>query len=144
MYERTRSEGFGSEVQRRIMIGTYVLSSGYYDAYYLKAQKIRKIISNEFEFAFKEVDLILGPTTPDTAFKLGEKTNDPIAMYLSDVFTVSTNLAGLPAMSIPMGFKEGMPLGLQIIGNHFDEKDILKLSYLFQKETDWHKKEPGV
>jgi len=142
LYKKSRSEAFGPEVKRRILIGTYALSAGYYDAYYLKAQKIRKIISNEFEDAFKEVDLILGPTTPDTAFKLGEKTNDPIAMYLSDVFTVSTNLAGLPAMSIPMGFKNNLPLGLQIIGNHFDESKILSLAHHYQNLTDWHTKSP--
>jgi aspartyl-tRNA(Asn)/glutamyl-tRNA(Gln) amidotransferase subunit A len=144
LYRESRSEGFGKEVKRRILVGTYALSAGYYDAYYLKAQKVRNLIAQDFSQAFEHVDLILGPTTPDKAFKIGEKMNDPIAMYLSDVYTVSTNLAGLPAMSIPMGFKEGMPLGLQIIGNHFDEKDILKLSHLFQKETDWHNKEPGV
>ena len=142
LYKKSRSDAFGAEVKRRILIGTYALSAGYYDAYYLKAQKIRKIISNEFEQAFKEVDLILGPTTPDSAFKLGEKTNDPIAMYLSDVFTVSTNLAGLPAMSIPMGFKKNLPLGLQIIGNHFDESKILSLAYHYQQLTDWHTKSP--
>ena len=142
LYKKSRSDAFGPEVKRRILIGTYALSAGYYDAYYLKAQKIRKIISNEFEFAFQEVDLILGPTTPDTAFKLGEKTNDPIAMYLSDVFTVSTNLAGLPAMSIPMGFKNNLPLGLQIIGNHFDESKILSLAHHYQNLTDWHTKSP--
>ena len=144
LYRESRSEGFGKEVKRRILVGTYALSAGYYDAYYLKAQKVRNLIAQDFRQAFERVDLILGPTTPDKAFKIGEKMNDPIAMYLSDVYTVSTNLAGLPAMSIPMGFKEGMPLGLQIIGNHFDEKDILRLSYLFQKETDWHNKEPGT
>lgn len=144
LYRESRSEGFGKEVKRRILVGTYALSAGYYDAYYLKAQKVRNLIAQDFRNAFENVDLILGPTTPDKAFKIGEKMNDPIAMYLSDVYTVSANLAGLPAMSIPMGFKEGMPLGLQIIGNHFDEKDILKLSHLFQKETDWHNKEPGV
>ena len=144
LYKESRSEGFGKEVKRRILVGTYALSAGYYDAYYLKAQKVRNLIAQDFRKAFENVDLILGPTTPDKAFKIGEKMNDPIAMYLSDVYTVSTNLAGLPAMSIPMGFKEGMPLGLQIIGNHFDEKDILKLSHLFQKETDWHNKEPGI
>ena len=143
LYKKSRSDAFGAEVKRRILIGTYALSAGYYDAYYLKAQKIRKIISNEFEQAFKNVDLILGPTTPDSAFKLGEKTNDPIAMYLSDVFTVSTNLAGLPAMSIPMGFKNNLPLGLQIIGNHFDESKILSLAHHYQKLTDWHTKSPG-
>ena len=144
LYRESRSVGFGKEVKRRILVGTYALSAGYYDAYYLKAQKVRNLIAQDFNQAFKKVDLILGPTTPDKAFKIGEKMNDPIAMYLSDVYTVSTNLAGLPAMSIPMGFKEGMPLGLQIIGKHFDEKDILKLSYLYQKETDWHKQEPGA
>ena len=144
LYRESRSEGFGKEVKRRILVGTYALSAGYYDAYYLKAQKVRNLIAQDFSQAFEKVDLILGPTTPDKAFKIGEKMNDPIAMYLSDVYTVSTNLAGLPAMSIPMGFKEGMPLGLQIIGNHFDEKDILKLSYLYQKETDWHEQEPGA
>ena len=122
LYRESRSEGFGKEVKRRILIGTYALSAGYYDAYYLKAQKVRNLIANDFRNAFNQVDLIIGPTTPDKAFKIGEKMNDPIAMYLSDVYTVSTNLAGLPAMSIPMGFKDGMPLGLQIIGNHFDEK----------------------
>ena len=144
LYRESRSEGFGKEVKRRILVGTYALSAGYYDAYYLKAQKVRNLIAQDFSQAFEKVDLILGPTTPDKAFKIGEKMNDPIAMYLSDVYTVSTNLAGLPAMSIPMGFKEGMPLGLQIIGNHFDEKDILKLSYLYQKETNWHEQEPGA
>ena len=144
LYRESRSEGFGKEVKRRILVGTYALSAGYYDAYYLKAQKVRNLIAQDFSQAFEKVDLILGPTTPDKAFKIGEKMNDPIAMYLSDVYTVSTNLAGLPAISIPMGFKDGMPLGLQIIGNHFDEKDILKLSYLFQKETDWHNQVPGA
>ncbi len=144
LYRQSRSEGFGKEVKRRILVGTYALSAGYYDAYYLKAQKVRNLIAKDFENAFKHVDLIIGPTTPDKAFKIGEKMNDPIAMYLSDVYTVSTNLAGLPAMSIPMGFKDKMPLGLQIIGKHFDEKNILKLSYLYQKETDWHDMEPGI
>ena len=144
LYRESRSEGFGKEVKRRILVGTYALSAGYYDAYYLKAQKVRKLIAQDFKNAFEEVDLVMGPTTPDKAFKIGEKMNDPIAMYLSDVYTVSTNLAGLPAMSLPMGFKDGLPLGLQIIGNHFDEKNILKISYLFQRETDWHTKEPGA
>ena len=144
LYKKSRSQGFGQEVKRRILIGTYALSAGYYDAYYLKAQKIRKIISNEFAQAFKDVDLVLGPTTPDSAFKIGEKSNDPIAMYLSDIFTVSTNLAGLPAMSIPMGFKNNLPLGLQIIGNHFDESKILSLACHFQNITDWHTKKPKI
>ncbi len=143
MYSKSRSEGFGKEVKRRILIGTYALSAGYYDAYYLKAQKVRSLIAREFKKAFEDVDLILGPTTPDTAFKIGEKMNDPIAMYLSDVYTVSTNLAGLPAMSIPMGFKNKLPLGLQIIGNHFDEEHILKISHMYQSVTNWHNMEPG-
>ena len=134
LYRNSRSEGFGKEVKRRILVGTYALSAGYYDAYYLKAQKVRNLIARDFSDAYKEVDLILGPTTPDIAFKIGEKMNDPIAMYLSDVYTVSTNLAGLPAISIPMGFKENMPLGLQIIGKHFDEENILRISHLYQKK----------
>ena len=142
LYRNSRSEGFGKEVKRRILVGTYALSAGYYDAYYLKAQKVRNLIAQDFSNAYKEVDLIMGPTTPDIAFKIGEKMNDPIAMYLSDVYTVSTNLAGLPAISIPMGFKEHMPLGLQIIGKHFDEENILRISHLYQKETDWHLMEP--
>ena len=144
LYRHSRSEGFGKEVKRRILVGTYALSAGYYDAYYLKAQKVRNLIAQDFKDAFEQVDLIVGPTTPDRAFKIGEKMNDPIAMYLSDVYTVSTNLAGLPAMSIPMGFKDNMPLGLQIIGKHFDEKNILKISHLYQQETNWHQKEPGI
>ena len=144
LYKKSRSEGFGDEVKRRILVGTYALSAGYYDAYYIKAQKIRNLIAMEFSDAFKNVDLIIGPTTPDVAFKIGEKMDDPIAMYLSDVFTVSTNLAGLPAISIPMGFKSGLPVGLQIIGNHFNESQILSLAHQFQKVTDWHKKEPDI
>ena len=144
LYKKSRSEGFGDEVKRRILVGTYALSAGYYDAYYLKAQKIRNLIAMEFTKAFKRVDLIIGPTTPDVAFKIGEKTNDPIAMYLSDVFTVSTNLAGLPAISIPMGFKDGLPVGLQIIGNHFNESQILSLAHHFQNITDWHKHSPDL
>ena len=145
MYERTRSEGFGSEVQRRIMIGTYVLSSGYYDAYYLKAQKVRKLIKNDFDDAYKKVDAILTPSTPSAAFKIGEKTNDPISMYLNDIFTVPVNLAGLPAISIPAGLDDkGYPLGLQIIGKAFDEQKILNIAYAMEEKiqfknniTDW-------
>jgi len=145
MYERTRSEGFGSEVQRRIMIGTYVLSSGYYDAYYLKAQKVRKLIKNNFDDAYKKVDAILTPSTPSAAFKIGEKTNDPISMYLNDIFTVPVNLAGLPAISIPAGLDaKGYPLGLQIIGKAFDEQKILNIAYSMEEKiqfknniTDW-------
>jgi aspartyl-tRNA(Asn)/glutamyl-tRNA(Gln) amidotransferase subunit A len=145
MYEKTRSEGFGSEVQRRIMIGTYVLSSGYYDAYYLKAQKVRKLIKNDFDEAYKKVDAILTPSTPSAAFKIGEKTNDPVSMYLNDIFTVPVNLAGLPAISIPAGLDvKGYPLGLQIIGKAFDEQNILNIAYAMEEKiqfknkiTDW-------
>ena len=145
MYEKTRSEGFGAEVQRRIMIGTYVLSSGYYDAYYLKAQKVRKLIKNDFDEAYKKVDAILTPSTPSSAFKIGEKKNDPVSMYLNDIFTVPVNLAGLPAISIPAGLDAaGYPLGLQIIGKAFQEQEILNLAYAMEdkvnfknKITDW-------
>ena len=145
MYEKTRSDGFGSEVQRRIMIGTYVLSSGYYDAYYLKAQKVRKLIKNDFDEAYKKVDAILTPSTPSAAFKIGEKTNDPVSMYLNDIFTVPVNLAGLPAISIPAGIDvKGYPLGLQIIGKAFDEQNILNIAYAMEEKikfknkiTDW-------
>ena len=138
MYEKTRSEGFGSEVQRRIMIGTYVLSSGYYDAYYLKAQKIRKLIKNDFDEAYKNVDAILTPSTPSSAFKIGEKSNDPVSMYLNDIFTVPVNLAGLPAISIPAGLNnDGFPLGLQIIGKAFDEQNILNIAYALEDKLDF-------
>ena len=145
MYEKTRSEGFGAEVQRRIMIGTYVLSSGYYDAYYLKAQKVRKLIKNDFDEAYKKVDAILTPSTPSAAFKIGEKTNNPVSMYLNDIFTVPVNLAGLPAISIPAGVDaKGYPLGLQIIGKAFDEQNILNIAYAMEEKisfknkiTDW-------
>ena len=145
MYEKTRSEGFGAEVQRRIMIGTYVLSSGYYDAYYLKAQKVRKLIKNDFDEVYKKIDAILTPSTPTSAFKIGEKTNDPVSMYLNDIFTVPVNLAGLPAISIPAGVDEkGYPLGLQIIGKAFDEQNILNIAYAMEEKiafknkiTDW-------
>ena len=145
MYEKTRSEGFGAEVQRRIMIGTYVLSSGYYDAYYLKAQKVRKLIKNDFDEVYKKVDAILTPSTPSAAFKIGEKTNDPVSMYLNDIFTVPVNLAGLPAISIPAGVDtKGYPLGLQIIGKAFDEQNILNIAYAMEEKiqfknkiTDW-------
>ena len=145
MYEKTRSQGFGDEVQRRIMIGTYVLSSGYYDAYYLKAQKVRKLIKNDFDEAYKKVDAILTPSTPSSAFKIGEKKDDPVSMYLNDIFTVPVNLAGLPAISIPAGHDAaGYPLGLQIIGKAFKEQEILNLAYAMEdkisfknKITDW-------
>ena len=138
MYEKTRSEGFGDEVKRRIMIGTYVLSSGYYDAYYLKAQKVRRLIKNDFDEAYKKVDAILTPSTPSSAFKIGEKTNDPVSMYLNDIFTVPINLAGLPAISIPAGHdKSGYPLGLQVIGKAFDEQNILNIAYSIEKNINF-------
>lgn len=142
LYKRSRSEGFGSEVTRRIMVGTYALSAGYYDAYYLKAQKIRGLIRQDFIDAFKKVDVILGPTTPTTAFKIGEKVNDPIGMYLSDIYTIAVNLAGLPGMSIPAGMVKGLPVGMQLIGNLFDEARLLSVAHNFQKVTDWHTKTP--
>jgi len=143
LYKRSRSEGFGHEVKRRIMIGTYALSSGYYDAYYLKAQKIRSLIRHDFVEAFKKVDVILGPTSPCVAFKAGEKTNDPISMYLSDIYTIAVNLAGLPGLSAPAGFVKNLPVGLQLIGNYFEEARILNVAHQFQKVTDWHTRNPG-
>ncbi len=142
MYKRTRSEGFGPEVKRRIMIGTYALSAGYYDAYYLKAQKLRRLISDEFQSAFREVDVIMGPTTPTPAFKLGEKTDDPVTMYLNDIYTNAVNLAGLPAVSLPAGLVGGLPVGLQIIGNYFAEARLLNAAHAYQRETEWHTRVP--
>ena len=142
LYQRSRGEGFGEEVKRRIMTGTYALSSGYYDAYYLKAQQCRRLISNDFQQAFNDIDVIMGPTTPTTAFKLGDKTDDPISMYLADIYTISTNLAGLPGLSIPAGFVKGLPVGLQIIGNYFDEARLLNVAHSYQQATDWHKQSP--
>jgi len=142
MYFKTRQEGFGDEVKRRILIGTYVLSAGYYDAYYLKAQKIRQLISNDFSQAFQKCDVIMGPSAPSAAFKSGEKKEDPLAMYLQDIYTISTNLAGLPAMSIPAGFTKGLPVGLQLIGNHFSEGRLLNIAHQFQLNSDWHRKTP--
>ena len=143
MYEKTRAQGFGTEVKRRIMIGTYVLSHGYYDAYYIKAQKIRRLIAQDFAEAFRQCDVIMGPTSPSTAFKLGEKGDDPVQMYLSDIYTIAVNLAGLPGMSIPCGFgANGMPVGLQIIGNYFDEARMLNAAHQYQQATDWHNRAP--
>jgi aspartyl-tRNA(Asn)/glutamyl-tRNA(Gln) amidotransferase subunit A len=142
LYQRSRGEGFGSEVKRRIMIGTYALSAGYYDAYYLKAQQCRRLISEDFKQAFNEVDVIMGPTAPTTAFNLGEKNDDPVSMYLADIYTISTNLAGLPGMSIPAGFVNGLPVGLQIIGNYFDEARLLNVAHRYQQVTDWHQQIP--
>jgi aspartyl-tRNA(Asn)/glutamyl-tRNA(Gln) amidotransferase subunit A len=144
MYEKTRAEGFGTEVKRRIMIGTYVLSHGYYDAYYLQAQKIRRLIAQDFANAFRQCDVILGPTAPTPAFNFGEKASDPVAMYLSDIYTIAVNLAGLPGMSIPCGFSDkGLPIGLQLIGDLFSEAKLLNVAHQYQLQTDWHQKMPG-
>ena len=149
MYSKSRAEGFGDEVKRRILIGTYVLSAGYYDAYYLKAQQIRRLIAQDFVEAFKQCDVIMGPAAPSTAFKAGEKVDDPVAMYLQDIYTISTNLAGLPGMSVPAGFapnQDGpvLPVGLQIIGNYFDEARMLNVAHQYQKVTDWHSLAPNL
>ena len=138
MYCRSRSEGFGEEVKRRIMVGTYALSAGYYDAYYIKAQKIRRLISEDYQQAFKQVDVILSPTSPATAFKIDEKVDDPVTMYLTDIYTVSINLAGLPGMSVPVGLLDGLPVGMQLIGNYFDESRLLAVAHQFQSQTDHH------
>ncbi len=145
MYMETRAKGFGSEVKRRIMLGTYALSAGYYEAYYKKAQQVRTLIKMDFDEAFKKVDVIITPTTPTPAFKIGEKTHDPLQMYLSDIFTISVNLAGVPGASIPCGFtKDELPIGLQIIGRPFDEETIIKTAYTFEQSTDWHKRKPNI
>ena len=138
LYLRSRSEGFGQEVKRRILIGTYALSAGYYDAYYRKAQQVRRLIKNDFVEAFKDVDLILGPTSPSEAFGFNAKGDDPVKMYLEDIFTISTNLAGLPGMSLPAGLINGLPIGMQLIGNYFDEARMLNVAHQFQSATDWH------
>jgi len=143
MYCKTRAEGFGSEVKRRIMIGAYALSAGYYDAYYLKAQQLRRLIAEDFKKAFTACDVIMGPTSPTTAFKIGAKSDDPVAMYLSDIYTISVNLAGLPGMSIPAGFAaDGLPVGLQLIGRYFDEARLLNVAHRYQQVTDWHQRIP--
>ena len=143
LYKRSRSEGFGAEVKRRILVGTYALSSGYYDAYYLKAQKIRRLISAELRKALREVDVIVGPTSPFTAFRLGERAGDPVTMYRCDVYTTAVNLAGLPAISLPAGFVHGLPVGLQIIGDHFSEARLLQIAHRFQSTSDWHRRVPA-
>ncbi len=143
LYMRTRGEGFGPEVKRRILTGTYVLSAGYYDAYYLQAQKVRQLISDDFARAFAAVDLVVGPTTPTPAFGIGQKMDDPIQMYLNDIYTIGANLAGLPALSIPCGFSAGLPVGLQLIGAHLREAELLKAAHYFQQETDWHTRVPA-
>jgi aspartyl-tRNA(Asn)/glutamyl-tRNA(Gln) amidotransferase subunit A len=143
LYTRSRGEAFGAEVQRRIMVGAYALSSGYYDAYYLKAQQLRHLISDDFKKAYEKVDVIMAPATPETAFNIGEKSDDPISMYLSDIFTIAVNLAGIPAMSIPIGFaSNNMPVGLQIMGNYFEEAKLLNVAHKYQQATDWHTRLP--
>jgi len=144
LYKRSRAEGFGEEVRRRIMIGTYALSAGYYDAYYLQAQKVRRLIKQDFDAAFAQCDVILGPTAPETAFALGAKQADPIAMYLQDIYTIATNLAGLPGMSIPAGFSGGLPVGLQLIGPYWSEARLLNVAHRYQQVTDWHRQIPAA
>ncbi|SDG64585.1 Asp-tRNA(Asn)/Glu-tRNA(Gln) amidotransferase subunit GatA [Propionivibrio dicarboxylicus] len=143
MYAKTRAQGFGDEVKRRILIGTYVLSHGYYDAYYLQAQRIRRLIADDFRTAFKQCDVIMGPTSPTTAFKLGEKIDDPVQMYLFDIFTLGVNLAGLPGMSVPCGLVDGLPVGLQLIGDYFSEARLLNVAHRYQQATDWHLRRPA-
>jgi aspartyl-tRNA(Asn)/glutamyl-tRNA(Gln) amidotransferase subunit A len=142
LYKRSRGEGFGAEVKRRIMTGTYVLSAGYYDAYYIKAQKVRRLIANNFDNAFKQVDVLMGPTSPTPAFDIGAQFNDPLTMYLNDIYTIGANLAGVPGMSIPCGLIQGLPVGLQIIGPHFSEAKLLNVAHAYQRETQWHKQLP--
>ena len=142
LYDRSRSEGFGKEVKRRIMMGAYALSAGYYDAYYLKAQQIRRLISEDFQKVFAEVDVILGPTTPEPAFKIGEKMDDPVTMYLSDIYTIAVNLAGLPAISVPCGSQGGLPIGMQLTGNYFEESKLLGFAHQYQLATEWHRQCP--
>lgn len=145
MYMKSRAQGFGPEVKRRIILGTYALSSGYYDAYYKKAQQVRTLIKNDFENAFKKVDVIVTPTSPTAAFRLGEKTADPLQMYLADIFTISVNLAGVPGISVPCGFTSGnLPIGLQLIGRHFDEETLLKASFAYEQSTEWHERKPAL
>jgi aspartyl-tRNA(Asn)/glutamyl-tRNA(Gln) amidotransferase subunit A len=142
MYENTRAAGFGAEVRRRVLIGTYVLSAGYYDAYYLKAQRVRALIADDFRRGFAEVDVLISPTTPTPAFEIGAKMNDPVTMYLNDIYTIGANLAGLPAVSVPCGFVDGLPVGMQIIGAHFAEERLLNVAHRYQRETDWHQRAP--
>ncbi|MDK8643499.1 Asp-tRNA(Asn)/Glu-tRNA(Gln) amidotransferase subunit GatA [Niallia taxi] len=144
LYKQTRAEGFGDEVKRRIMLGTFALSSGYYDAYYKKAQKVRTLIKKDFEDVFEKYDVIVGPTTPTPAFKIGEKVNDPLTMYANDILTIPVNLAGVPGISVPCGFSNGLPLGLQIIGKHFDEESVYKVAYAYEQATDYHKQKPTL
>jgi aspartyl-tRNA(Asn)/glutamyl-tRNA(Gln) amidotransferase subunit A len=144
MYRKSRAQAFGAEVKRRILIGTYVLSHGYYDAYYIQAQKLRRLIALDFIEAFKQCDIIMGPTSPTVAFDLGEKSSDPVQMYLSDAYTIAVNLAGLPGMSIPVGFgNKNRPVGLHIVGNYFTEAQMLNVAHQYQRVTDWHFQMPG-
>ncbi|MOA07158.1 Glutamyl-tRNA(Gln) amidotransferase subunit A [compost metagenome] len=143
LYKRSRGEGFGAEVQRRIMVGTYALSAGYYDAYYLKAQKVRRLIKNDFVAAFDEVDLIVGPTTPNPAWKLGEKSSDPVSAYLEDIYTITANLAGIPGLSMPAGFVDGLPVGVQLLAPYFHEARLLNVAHQYQQVTDWHTRTPS-
>ena len=138
VYERSRGAGFGREVKRRIILGTYALSSGYYDAYYLKAQKVRTLIKQDFDAVFEKFDAVVGPTSPNVAFPLGAKTQDPLAMYLNDLFTIPTSLAGLPGVSVPAGMVDGLPVGLQIIGKALDESTVLRIAHAFEQSTEWH------
>jgi aspartyl-tRNA(Asn)/glutamyl-tRNA(Gln) amidotransferase subunit A len=142
LYKRSRGEAFGDEVKRRILIGTYVLSEGYYDAYYLKAQRVRRLISEDFKKAFESVDLLLTPVSPTTAFERGSKCDDPVKMYLSDIYTIAVSLAGLPALSMPAGFVDNMPVGIQLIGNYFDEAKLLNVAHQYQSITSWHRQTP--
>lgn len=144
MYKKTRAEGFGDEVKRRIMLGTFALSSGYYDAYYKKAQKVRTLVKQDFEQVFEKYDVIVGPTTPTPAFKIGEKTADPLTMYANDILTIPVNLAGVPGISVPCGFSDGLPLGLQIIGKHYDESMVYRVAHAFEQATDFHKQKPQL
>jgi aspartyl-tRNA(Asn)/glutamyl-tRNA(Gln) amidotransferase subunit A len=144
LYKKSRAEGFGDEVKRRIMLGTFALSSGYYDAYYKKAQQVRTLIKKDFEDVFEKYDVIIGPTTPTPAFKIGENIDDPLTMYVNDILTIPVNLAGVPGISVPCGFDNGLPLGLQIIGKHFDEETIYRVAHAFENATDYHKQKPGL
>jgi len=148
LYEKTRAEGFGQEVKRRIILGTYVLSSGYYDAYYLRAQKVRTLIRRDFDQAFTKVDAIISPTSPETAFRLGEKTDDPLKMYLADIFTIATNLAGICGISLPCGFSKrdgvDLPVGLQLLGRPFGESRLLRIGHAYEQSTEWHKRHPQL
>ncbi|MDO8698003.1 MAG: amidase family protein, partial [Pseudomonas sp.] len=143
LYKRSRAEGFGDEVKRRILVGAYALSAGYYDAYYLQAQKIRRLIKNDFVAAFQEVDVILSPTTPNPAWKLGEKNNDPVAQYLEDIYTITANLAGIPGLSMPAGFVDGLPVGVQLLAPYFQEGRLLNVAHQYQQVTAWHTQAPS-